>query len=316
MKPPHRRQFLHLVAGAVALPAVLRIAWAQAYPTRPVRMLVGAAPGGGTDITARLLGQWLSGRLGRPFVIENRLGAGTSIATEAVVKAAPDGYTLLVFDASPAINTNLYNNLSFVFLRDIAPIAGIMRVPSVVMVHPAVPVKTVPEFIAYAKTNSTQLHMGSGGIGVPSHLAGELFKMMTGVEMIHVPYRGLAPALTDLLGGQVQVLFGSLTSSIEYIRAGRLRALAVTTTTRSEALPDLPTIGEFVPGYETSQWYGIGAQKTRRPKSWTRSTGRSTRASLIRRSRKGLPTLAARDLRSHPPTSASSSPRKPRSGAR
>jgi tripartite-type tricarboxylate transporter receptor subunit TctC len=256
-----RRQFLHLAAGAAALPAVSRIARAQAYPTRPVRIVVGFPAGGGADIMARLIGQWLSERLGQQFIIDNRPGAGSNIATETVVKAAPEGYTLLVVDASPAINATLYDKLSFNFVRDIAPIAGIMRVPSAMMVHPVVPPKTVPEFIAYAKANSTKLNMASGGTGVPSHLAGELFKMMTGVDMVHVPYRGLAPALTDLLGGQVQVLFGSLTSSIEYVRAGKLRALAVTTTARSEALPDLPTIAEFLPGYEASQWYGIAAPK-------------------------------------------------------
>jgi tripartite-type tricarboxylate transporter receptor subunit TctC len=261
MKVAHRRQFLQLAAGAAALPAMSQIAQAQAYPTRPVRIIVGAAAGGGIDILARLLGQWLSERLGRPFVIENRPGWDTNIGTEAVVRAAPDGYTLLLASASNAINATLYDKLSFNFIRDIAPIAGIMRVPNAMMVHPAVPAKTLPEFIAYTKANSTKLNMASGGTGVPSHLAGELFKMMTGVEMIHVPYRGTAPALTDLLAGQVQVSFGALTSSIEYIRAGKLRALAVTTTARSEALPDLPTIGEFLPGYEASQWYGVGAPK-------------------------------------------------------
>jgi tripartite-type tricarboxylate transporter receptor subunit TctC len=246
MKLP-RRKFLHLAAGAAALPAVSRIAWAQAYPARPVRIIVGATAGGGFDIVARPMGQWLSDRLGQPFVIENRPGAGTNIATEAVVRAPPDGYTLLLASAANAINAALYDKLSFNFIRDIAPITGIMRVPSAMMVHPAVPAKTVPEFIAYAKANPGKINMASGGIGAPGHVAGELFKMMTGVQMIHVPYRGIAPALTDLLGGQAQVLFGALTSSIEYIRAGKLRALAVTTTARSEALPDLPTIGEFLP---------------------------------------------------------------------
>jgi tripartite-type tricarboxylate transporter receptor subunit TctC len=260
MKLP-RRKFLYLAAGAAALPVVSRIAWAQAYPARPVRIIVGATAGGGFDIVARPMGQWLSDRLEQPFVIENRPGAGTNIATEAVVRAPPDGYTLLLASAANAINAALYDKLSFNFIRDIAPITGIMRVPSAMMVHPAVPAKTVPEFIAYAKANPGKINMASGGIGAPGHVAGELFKMMTGVQMIHVPYRGIAPALTDLLGGQAQVLFGALTSSIEYIRAGKLRALAVTTTARSEALPDLPTIGEFLPGYEASQWYGIGAPK-------------------------------------------------------
>jgi tripartite-type tricarboxylate transporter receptor subunit TctC len=260
MKLP-RRRFLHLAVGAAALPVASRIARAQIYPARPARIIVGWAAGGGSDITARLMGQWLSERLGRSFVIENRPGASGNFAAEAVVRAPPDGYTLLLVDASNAINATLYDKLSFNIVHDIAPIAGIMRVPSAIMVHPAVPAKTVPELIAYAKANSAKLNMASGGTGAISHLTGELFKMMTGVEMIHVPYRGIAPATIDLLGGQVQVYFGSLTSSIDYIRAGTLRALAVTTAARSEALPDLPTVREFVPGYETSQWYGIGAPK-------------------------------------------------------
>jgi tripartite-type tricarboxylate transporter receptor subunit TctC len=260
MKPP-RRNFLHLAAGAAALLAASRIARAQAYPTRPVRIVVGFAPGGGVDIIARLIGQWLSERLGQQFIIENRPGAGTNIATEAVVRAPADGYTLLLVNAANAVNATLYDNLSFNFVRDIAPVAGIMAASSVMVVHPSVPAKTVPEFIAYAKANPGKINMASGGVGSPSHVAGELFKMMAGVGMIHVPYRGLAPALTDLLGGQVQVIFGAVTSSIEYIKAGRLRALAVTTAKRSEVLPDLPTVGEFVPGYEASQWYGLGVAK-------------------------------------------------------
>jgi tripartite-type tricarboxylate transporter receptor subunit TctC len=261
MKLP-RRQFLQLAAGAATLPAASRIARAQPFPSRPVRMVVGASAGGGSDIVARPMGQWLSERLGRPFVIENRPGADGNIGTEAVVRAAPDGYTLLLASASNAINATLYSKLSFNFIRDIAPIAGIMRVPNVMTLHPAVPAKTVPEFIAYAKANPGKINMAAGGTGTPSHLAGELFMMMTGVEMLHVPYRGTAPALTDLLGGQVHMSFASLTSSIEYIRAGKLRALGVTTTARSEAVPDLPTVGEFLEGYETSQWYGIGAPKS------------------------------------------------------
>jgi tripartite-type tricarboxylate transporter receptor subunit TctC len=260
MKLP-RRRFLHLAAGAAALPAVSRFARAQAYPTRPVRIVVGFAPGGGVDITARLIGQWLSERLGQQFIIENRPGAGTNIATEAVVRAPADGYTLLLVNAANAVNATLYDNLSFNFVRDIAPVAGIMAASSVMMVHPSVPAKTVPEFIAYAKANPGKINMGSGGVGSPSHVAGELFKMMAGVGMVHVPYRGIAPALTDLMAGQLQVYFGALTSSIEYIKAGRLRALAVTTAKRSAALPDLPTVGEFVPGYEASQWYGLGVAK-------------------------------------------------------
>jgi tripartite-type tricarboxylate transporter receptor subunit TctC len=256
-----RRQFLHLAAGAAALPAVSRIASAQAYPTRPVRIIVGFPPGGGADVTARLMGQWLSERLGQPFIIENKPGAGTNIATEAVVKAAPDGYTLLLFDASPAINATLYDKLSFNFIRDIAPVSGIMRFPLIVALNPSFPAKNVLEFIAYAKGNPGKVNMASAGNGTAQHVAGELFKMMTGVDMVHVPYRGQAPALTDLIGGQVQVMFAAMPSSIEYIRAGKLRPLAVTTATRSEALPDIPTVGEFVPGYEASGVNNIGAPK-------------------------------------------------------
>jgi tripartite-type tricarboxylate transporter receptor subunit TctC len=260
MKLP-RRQFLHLAAGAAALPAVSRVARAQAYPTRPVRLIVGFAPGGGVDITARLIGQWLSERLGQQFLIENRPGAGTNIATEVVVRAPADGYTLLLAASPAAINATLYDKLNFNFIRDIAPVAGIMRVPNVMVVNPSVPAKTIPEFIAYAKANPGKINMASGGVGGPSHVSGELFNMMAGVNMIHVPYRGVAPALTDLLGGQVQVTFATMPSSIEYIRAGKVRALAVTTATRSEALPDIPTVTDFVPGYEASAWYGIGAPR-------------------------------------------------------
>src|SRR5438105_1364877 len=235
-----RRQFLHLAAGAAALPAVSRMARAQTYPTRPVRIIVGFAPGGGTDILARLMGQWLSERLGQPFVIENRPGAGSNIGIEVVVKAAPDGYTLLLVPPNAAISATLYDKLNYNFIRDIAPVAGIMRVPNVMEVNPSVPAKTVPEFIAYAKANSGKLGMASSGIGGSVHVSGELFNMMTGVSMIHVPYRGDAPAVTDLIGGQVQVMFGSMPASIEHIRAGKLRALAVTTAMRSQALPDTP----------------------------------------------------------------------------
>jgi tripartite-type tricarboxylate transporter receptor subunit TctC len=259
MKLPHRRKFLHLATGAAALPAASRIATAQAYPSRPVHVIVGFPPGGTADIVARLMGQRLSERLGQPFVIENRPGAGTNIATEAVVKAAPDGYTLLVVDASPAINATLYNNLNFVFLRDIAPVACIIRTPLIMVVNPAVPAKTVPEFIAYAKDNPGKVTMASAGTGSVTHLVGELFKSMAGVEMVHVPYRGAAPALTDLISGQVQVTFNALTTSIEYIKAGKVRPLAVTTAVRSEALPDVPSIGDFVPGYEASAINGLAA---------------------------------------------------------
>jgi len=260
MKLP-RRKFLHLAAGAAALSGVARFAFAQAYPSRPVRWIVGYAAGGGNDIAARLMGQWLTERLGQQFVIENRPGANSNIGTEAVVRAPPDGYTLLLVSAANAINAALYDNLNFNFIRDIAPVAGLMRVPSAMMVHPSVPAKTVPEFIAYAKANPGKINMGSGGVGSPSHVFGELFRMMADVSMVHVPYRGIAPALTDLIAGQLQVYFGALTSSIEYIKAGRLRALAVTTAKRSAALPDLPTVGEFLPGYEASQWYGVGVPK-------------------------------------------------------
>src|SRR5262245_12410216 len=260
MKLP-RRNFLHLAAGAAALPVLSRFAWGQAYPSRPVRIIVPFAPAGSTDIVARLMGQWLSERLGQQFVIENRPGGGGNIGTEAVVRASPDGYTLLMVGGWNAINATLYDKLSFNFIRDIAPVAGINREPYVIAVHPSVPAKTVPEFIAYAKANPGKISLASAGIGTPSHLSGESFKAMDGVDMAHVPYRGGGPAFNDLLGGQVQVMFATTVGSIGYIRAGRLRALAVTTVTRSDALPDLPTVGEFVPGYETSLWLGLGAPK-------------------------------------------------------
>jgi tripartite-type tricarboxylate transporter receptor subunit TctC len=260
MKLP-RRNFLHLAAGAVALPAVSRIAWAQTYPKRPVHVIVPFAPAGGSDITARLIGQWLSERLGQPFVIENRPGGGGNIGTEAAVRASPDGYTLLYVTTANAINATLYDKLNFNFIRDIAPVATISRNTYVMVVHPSMPAKTVPEFIAYAKAHPRKVNMASAGTGSPPHVSGELFKMMTGVDMVHVPYRSGGPALIDLLGGQVQVYFATTVSSIGYIRAGRLRALAVTTTRRSEALPDIPTVAEFVPGYEASSWYGVGAPK-------------------------------------------------------
>jgi tripartite-type tricarboxylate transporter receptor subunit TctC len=261
MKLPHRRKFLHLAAGAAALPAVSRIAGAQSYPSRPVRIIVGFPAGGGVDIVARLIGQWLSERLGQPFVIENRPGAGSNIATEVVVRAPADGYTLLLVHASNAINATLYDKLNFNFIRDIAPVAGIIVVPNVMVLNPSVPAKTVPEFIAYAKANPGKINIASGGIGGPSHVSAELFKMMTGTDMLLVSYRGMAPAVTDLLAGQVQLMFNSLPASIEYIKAGKLRALAVTTATRSETLPGIPTMGEFVPGYESPTWYGVGVPK-------------------------------------------------------
>ena len=256
-----RRQFLQLAVGTAAMPAMSRIARAQTYPARPVRLVVGFAAGGGADIMARLIGQWLSERLGQQFIVENRPGAATNIATEFVAKSSPDGYTLLLVDTTGAINATLYDRLNFNFIRDIAPVAGVMSAPNLLEVHPSFPAKSIPEFIAYAKANPGKINFASGGVGTSPHVSGELFKMLTGVNMIHVPYRGIAPALTDLLGGQVQVCFGTAASSIEHVKAGRLRALAVTAATRSETLPDAPTVAEFVPGYEASQWYGIGTTK-------------------------------------------------------
>jgi tripartite-type tricarboxylate transporter receptor subunit TctC len=260
MKLP-RRQFLHLAAGAAVLPVVSRVAWAQPYPSRPVRIVVGLAAGGPADLVARLIAQWLSERLGQPFLVENRTGAATNIATEAVVRAPADGYTLLFVTAANAINTSLYEKLSFNLSRDIVPVASLIRAPSVLEVNPSVPARTVPEFIAYAKANPGKLTMASSGIGAPSHVFGELFKFMTGVNLVHVPYRGAAPAVADLVAGQVQVYFDPIPNSIGYIRAGKVRPLAITSATRSEALPDVPTVSEFVPGYEASFWFGVGAPK-------------------------------------------------------
>ena len=256
-----RRQLLQLGAGVAVYAAFSRSAWAQTYPSRPVRLIVANTAGGPQDIVARLMGQWMSERLGQPFIVENRPGAGTNIGTEAVVNAPPDGYTLLLVNAASAINATLYEKLNFNFIRDIVPVAGITRDHLVMVVNPSVPAKTVPEFIAYAKAAPGKINMASGGNGAPSHVAGELFKMMAGVNIVHVPYRGAAPALTDLLGGQVQVYFGPMPSSIEHIKTGKLRGLAVTTATRSEALPDLPTVGDFLPGYEASTWLGVGAPR-------------------------------------------------------
>jgi tripartite-type tricarboxylate transporter receptor subunit TctC len=261
MKLPHRRQFLHLAAGAAALPAVSRIAMAQTYPTRPIRIVVGFPPGGSVDIAARLIGQWLSERLGQQFVVENRPGAGSNIGTEAVVHAPPDGYTLLLCGSANAINATLYEKLNFNFIRDVAPIAGIARAPNVLDVHPSVPITTVPELIAYARANPGKINMASTGNGTSTHLSGELFKVMTGINMTHVPYRGNAPALTDLIAGQVQVLFDTISTSLEHVRAGRLRGLAVTTAKRSPVLPDLPTVADFVPGYEASTFFGVVAPR-------------------------------------------------------
>jgi tripartite-type tricarboxylate transporter receptor subunit TctC len=263
MKLP-RRQFIRLTAAAAALPAVSRVARAQTYPMRPVHLIVGFPPGGAVDITARLMGRWLSERLGQPFVIENRPGAGTNIATELVVRAPADGHTLLMISPPAAINATLYENLKFNFIRDIAPVATALQAPYILVVNPSVPAKNVPEFIAYAKANPGKINIGSSGNGSGPHLAGELFKMMAGIDMPHVPYRGEAPATTDLLGGQVQVLFGT-SAAIEHIKAGRLRALAVTTATRSPALPDIPALSDFLPGYEVGFWDGFGAPKNTPP---------------------------------------------------
>jgi tripartite-type tricarboxylate transporter receptor subunit TctC len=256
-----RRRFLQLAASAVALPAVPRIARAQTYPTRPVRIIVTVAAGGGADITARLVGQWLSERLGQQFIVENRSGGGGNIGTEAVVRAAPDGYTLLAVTIVNAVNATLYEKLNYNFIRDIAPVSGTIRVSNVAYVHPSVPAKTIPELIAYAKANPGKVNMASAGNGTSSHMSGELFKMMAGVDMVHVPYRGQGLALPDLLGGQVQVMFATTPGTTEYVAAGKLRALGVTTATRVEALPEVPTVGEFLPGFESSQWYGVGAPK-------------------------------------------------------
>jgi tripartite-type tricarboxylate transporter receptor subunit TctC len=257
-----RRQFLHLAAGAAALPVLSRAAWTLDYPTRPVHLLVGFAAAGPTDIAARLMGGWLSERLGRAFVVENRPGANTNIATGAVARAPADGYTLLLVTVSNAINATLYDNLDFNFIRDIAPVAGIVRATYVMLVNPLVPATTVPEFIAYAKANPGKINMATAGTGTGTGICGELFKMMAGVDLVPVPYRGGGPALIDLLGGQVQVMFEGISSSIGYIRAGKLRALAVTSATRSAVLPDTPTVGQFVPGYDASQWFGVGAPKS------------------------------------------------------
>ena len=256
-----RRQFLQLVAGAAAVPATSRIARAQAYPARPVRLVIGYTPGGSADLTARLMGQWLSEKLGQSFVIENRPGGGTNIATEQALRATPDGYTLLLVAPANAINATLYDKLPFDFMKEMEPIAGIIRFPNVVVVHPSLPIKSIPELIAYAKANPGKLNMASSGNGSTIHMSGELFKMLTGINMQHVPYRGSAPALQDLLTNRVQVIFDNLPGSISHIKAGTLRALGVTAGKRSPALPDVPTIGETVPGYEAVVWYGIVAPK-------------------------------------------------------
>ena len=256
-----RRQFLYLAAGAAALPAFSRFARAQAYPTRPVHLVLTTTPGGPADVVARLMGQWLSERLGQPFVIENRPGAGSNIGTEAVVRAPADGYTLLLVATGNASNATLYEKLNFDFIQDITPVAGLIRGPFVMVVNASFPAKTIPEFIAYAKANPGKINFASGGTGFASHLSGELFKMMTGVNMVHVPYRGQSAAMTDLLGDQVQIMFDPVVSSLSHIQTGKLRPLAVTTSTRSEVLPDIPTVGDFLPGYEASIWFGVGAPR-------------------------------------------------------
>jgi tripartite-type tricarboxylate transporter receptor subunit TctC len=289
-----RREFLHLAAGAAAVSAASRIAWSQAYPTRPVRLIVCFAPGGAPDILARLVGQWLSERLGQPFVVENRPGAGGNLATQVVVDAPADGHVLLLVSLSNAVNASLYKNLAYDFVRDIAPVGGITRDPDVMVVNPSFPAQTVPAFIAYAKANPGKINMGSPGVGTSPHMAGELFKFMAAVDMTHVPYRASPPVLVDLMGGQVQVYFAPISASIEYVRDGRLRALAVTTDRRADVLPQIPTVGDFVPGYEASAFYGIGAPK-------------STPAGIVDRLNKEInagladPTLKARlaDLGSH-----------------
>ena len=260
-KPTSRRALLHTIGAAAALPALSRIAWAVDYPTRPVHIVVPVAPGGVNDVSGRLIGQWLSEHLGQQFAVENRPGAGTNLGTEAVVRASADGYTLLIASSSAAINATLFEALNFDFIRDTAPIASIVRVPQLMQVNPSLPIQSVPEFIAYVKANPGKIAMGSGGNGSPAHIIGEYFKLMTGTDLTHVPYRGAAPAVAGLIGGQVQVVFTELATSLGYIKAGTLRALAVTTTTRSETLPDVPTLGEFIPGFEASQWVGLVAPR-------------------------------------------------------
>jgi tripartite-type tricarboxylate transporter receptor subunit TctC len=256
-----RRRFLQIASAAIALPASSRLARAQAWPSRPVRLIIGYTPGGSADLTARLMGQWLSEKLGQSFIIENRPGGGTNIATEAVLRSPPDGYTLLLVAPANAINATLYEKLNFDFIKEVEPVAGLIRFPNVVVVNPSLPVKTIPELIAYAKENPGKLNMASSGNGSTIHMSGELFKMLTGINMVHVPYRGGAPALTDLIAGQVQVMFDNIPTCAEHVKSGKLRGLAVTSTTRSEVLPDLPTVADFLPGYEASAWYGLGAPK-------------------------------------------------------
>jgi tripartite-type tricarboxylate transporter receptor subunit TctC len=315
MKLP-RRKFLHLTAGAAALPAVSRFAWAQTYPSRPVRLIVGFGAGSASDILARLIGEWLSERLGQQFIIDNRPGAGSNTATEAVVKAPPDGHVILLGGVTNAINASLYEKLSYDFLRDIEPVAGLIVLTNVMVVNPSLPATTVPEFIAYAKANPDKISMASLGNGTVPHVAGELFKMMAGVNMVHVPYRGAPPALIDLLGGQVQVYFATTTISIEHVRTGKLRALAVTTAKRSEALPDIPTLGDFLPGFEASVWFGIGAPKGT-PVEIVDKLNEEINAGLANpKLNARLADLGARRFWARPLTSVSSLRKKSRSGAK
>jgi tripartite-type tricarboxylate transporter receptor subunit TctC len=314
VKLPRRAFFLHLVAGAAALPPVPLIAQAQAYPTRAVRIIVPFAPAGTTDISARLIGQWLSERFGQPFVVENRPGANGNIGTEAVLRASADGYTLLMIDASPAINATLYDKLNFNFIRDAAPVARVARTPFILVIHPSVPAKTLPDFIAYAKANPARISYGSAGPGSTLHVAAELFKIMTGVDLLHVPYRGGGPAIADAIAGQVQVVFIPAPAGIEYVRNGRLRALGISSATRFEALPDVPSVGEFVSGYEASTWYGVGA--IRPPRSSIVSTRRSTPVLRSRHSRHVSPNWVLRCSPDRLQTSAGWSWQKPRNGAR
>ena len=311
-----RRQFLHLAATTVALPAISRFAWAQAYPTRPVRILVSSPPGGTADFLARVMGQWLSDRLGQPFVIENKGGSGNIVAAEAVANAPADGHALLVINPAHALNATLYDKLNFNLIRDIAPVAGLLRAPNVMEVHPSVPARTVPEFIAYAKANPGKVNYASAGTGTLLHVAGELFKMMAGIDMVHVPYRGTAPALIDLLGGQVQMMCDNISTSIEHIRAGKLRALAVTTATRSDMLPDLPTVGDFLPGFEQSAFFGIGAPKNTPAEIIDRLNTEINAGLADPKIKARLAERPARFLPAPPPTSASSSPTRRKNGAR
>ena len=311
-----RRQLLKLAVGATRSPAFTQLVKAENYPTRPIRLVIGYTPGGSADLTARLMGQWLSERLGQSFVVENRPGGGTNIATEAVVRAPPDGYTFLLAAPANAINASLYEKLNFNFLRDTEPVAGIIRFPNVVVVNPSVPVKTIPELIAYAKANPGKLNMASSGNGSTIHMSGELFKMLTGTDMVHVPYRGGAPALTDLIAGQVHVMFDNIPTCAEHVKSGKLRGLAVTSTTRSQVLPDLPTVADFLPGYEASAWYGIAAPRNT-PADIVGKLNKEVNAVLADPpQRRDLPSWALFYFRARPPISVSSWPMKPRSGAR